>query len=419
MRNDRNLVEQVVDRAFEDEGTSATVSRPAAVAEMARTYVPVPREGGGDNSDRLLGFLLNLSYDDVTIVTCDAWKRKCGGVPRNTLVMLRLALARVSKEDAAYSDRLIVVRINDSVPTPVDSEQKAVIFQIHKAQANVDPITGNELTWSALKGKIIGVFYDDHGPDGNGEAHIGFNRAVDTFFSPHFYEVYVPRIDHLDVLVNAFSEDPNPLEIGVLRYVETPPVRRRNEVAVKVNPTDFSGKSYGHRTGLFGKTRFGKSNTMKVIADTILERGEDGQIIFDPSTEYTYWNEQDQGCLAARHPERCVRYSLDPQPREGDRKVGLPLPKALQIDFFGNAEVGKSLIFNLWASENGRVPDYIVPAQNWEPAPISEAPNFNEDQSGYNRYWRTMGIWWAILYEAGFTPPSQHTVPLDFRKDVK
>jgi len=191
-------------------------------------------------------------------------------------------------------------RITESVPTPVDSEIQQTIFQIHKAQANIDPITNKEFQWSALKGKIVGTYYDQPVASTN-SLGIGFGLDVDTFFAPHCYEVYAPHSDHLRLLINAFSEDPEPLNIGHLRYTETPSSHVSDRVDVQVDPTDFIGKSYGHRTALFGKTRFGKSNTMKVVADTVLQKDNAGQIIFDPSGEYTYWNGQDNGCLAVRY----------------------------------------------------------------------------------------------------------------------
>lgn len=128
------------------------------VATIARSYQPERSRAG--HHDNLLGFILNLSYDDVTIVTCDAWKRNCGGVPRNTLVVVRLAPTRVSKAEGKACDRLIMVRITDSIPTPIDSDIKQTVFELHRSQANIDPISDKEFQWSALKGRIIGTFYD-------------------------------------------------------------------------------------------------------------------------------------------------------------------------------------------------------------------------------------------------------------------
>jgi Helicase HerA, central domain len=394
------------------------VHAPGPVSDIARRYVPELSKPEPYLPKRLLGFLLNLSYEDVTIVTCDPWKRACGGVPRNSFVFVRLSPEKVSGEEAPFCDRIIMVRITESVPTPVASEIQQTIFQIHKAQANVDPITNKEFQWSALKGKIVGTYYDKT-DDGSQTTTIGFGLDVDTFFAPHCYEVYVPHPDHLKVLINAFSEDPEPLNIGYLRYTETPSSHSTDQVLVQVDPTDFIGKSYGHRTALFGKTRFGKSNTMKVIADTILQRDGAGQIIFDPSGEYTYWNGQDNGCLAVRYPNRCVRYSLRPRPMAEEQQHGLAVPSNLLINFYDYPDVGHNLIFSLWPGELGRVPDYITPAQNWEPESLSSCPPIQTDISGYNHYWRTMGIWFAILKEGGFSPRPGLNVPTAFPGTVK
>jgi hypothetical protein len=52
-------------------------------------------QGYDISSDRLLGFLLALNYGEMSIVTCDPWKRKCGGVPRNSFVIVKLSPQQV------------------------------------------------------------------------------------------------------------------------------------------------------------------------------------------------------------------------------------------------------------------------------------------------------------------------------------
>jgi hypothetical protein len=395
-----------------------TAIKSGVVGQIADYYSTKLSPGEGKNGDRLLGFLINLNYDEVTIVTCDPWKRKCGGVPRNSLVLIKVSPDQVNREDSAACNRLIMARITDSVPTPVANDTIATIFQIHKHQATIDPITQKELQWSALKGSVVGTFYD------NGEetsSEIKFGLDIDTYYAPHAYEVYVPVASHLESLINCFSDHPTPIEIGVMRFTETPSISNQDRVPIKVDPTDFIGKTYGHRTALFGKTRYGKSNTMKVVADTALYlKKTPGQIIFDPSGEYTYWNEQDNGSLYARHTGKCIRYALQPRVIEQEELKGFSPPETLKIDFFGFPDVGFRMISQMWLSEYASTPDYLGPLFNWEPEPINYCPPKTEDQSGYSHFWRTMALWYTILLEAGFAPKNENkAVYIGLKKTVK
>ncbi|MEO1019149.1 MAG: hypothetical protein AAFY56_15880, partial [Pseudomonadota bacterium] len=128
------------------------------IGTIAQLYVSDKNLPQPNHSGRLLGFVLKLVFDEVTIVTCDPWKSACGGVPRNSFIIIRLAADQVRDEDRRFCDRLIMARITDSVPTPVDSDITQTIYQIHKAQANIDPITNKELQWSAMKASVIGTF---------------------------------------------------------------------------------------------------------------------------------------------------------------------------------------------------------------------------------------------------------------------
>jgi hypothetical protein len=165
---------------------------PGPVSRIARHYVSDKTRPRPFLPDRLLGFLLNLSYEDLTIVTCDPWKRNCGGIPRNSFVLIRLSPDKVSTEERSSCDRIIMARITESVPTPIASEIQQTIFQIHKSQADIDPITNKEFQWSALKGKVVGTFYDKAQTGAANQSAIGFGLDVDTFFAPHCYEVYAP-----------------------------------------------------------------------------------------------------------------------------------------------------------------------------------------------------------------------------------
>jgi hypothetical protein len=115
----RNPIDQELDRI----ATREREVRVGPVAQIARKY-------DASSSKRLLGFLLSLDYDDLSIVTCDPWKRACGGVPRNSFVIIKLSPTSVDKEDRPFCDRIILARVTDSVPTPVESDIQGTVFQL-------------------------------------------------------------------------------------------------------------------------------------------------------------------------------------------------------------------------------------------------------------------------------------------------
>jgi hypothetical protein len=322
------------------------------VAAIARKYAVA--------SQRLLGLLLKLDYAEMHIATCDPWKRKCGGVPRNSFVLVKVSPAHVSLEDKHFCDRIILARVTDSVPTPVAGDALNTLFEVHKAQAVMDPYTMKELQWSAMRASIVGTFYD------NAAGQVAFGNDVDTFFGAHAYEVYSPSPEHLGSLINSFVATSEPLEIGRLRYTETPSAAGEMNVPIFVDPSDFIGTSYGQRTALFGKTRFGKSNTIKVIADTILRSSTPpGQVIFDPSGEYAYWNEQDGGSLFLLHQARSVRYSLAPKIVQQENALKISAPRLLKLNFYDAVSVAHNLIVSLWDEiHQGNRPPKIPPKRH-------------------------------------------------------
>src|SRR5438552_1930571 len=182
-----NPVEAALDREAAKPVMSAAKGPVAAILEAYEAAT----------SDRLLGFLLDLSYDELRLVTCDAWKRKCGGVPRNSFIIVKLNEQAAGVAPGTVRQCLMLARVSETATTPVSADIQSTIFQIHKVQAKIDPLTNAELQWGALKATILGTYYDDAGD-------IAFGNDIDTFLSPHFYEVYVPSDDHLEKVINTF-----------------------------------------------------------------------------------------------------------------------------------------------------------------------------------------------------------------------
>ena len=385
MPKNGNPVEAVLDR----EAAKPQVSgAKGPIANMLNAYEVA-------TSERLLGFLLDLGYDELRLVTCDAWKRKCGGVPRNSFVLVKLNEQAAGVAPGSVRQCLILARVSETATTPVAADIQSTIFQIHKVQAKIDPLTNAELQWGALKATILGTYYDE------GD-QIGFGNDIDTFSSPHFYEVYVPTDEHLEKLINTFVDSANPLQIGRLRYTETETVRRGREVEIRVSPADF----ITNRTALFGKTRMGKSNAIKVILDTILSSQLNvGQIVFDLSGEYTYPDPQTGASIYLRHRERCTRYSLRPRHPPAETEAGAPPPQMLRVNFFDQVALGHAIIESLFDAFHQRRPDYMAPFLGWEPIDPRDIGTVLPEKGDQVRYSRALSIYFALLHEAGFAHP--------------
>jgi hypothetical protein len=395
---ERNSIESILDQ---DE--SVVLARDAGALGPIHQFTLRLRS----DADNLLGFVLDVSYDEATIVTCDAWKRKCGGVPKNSFVVIRLnpAAAQLNSGETPRP-ALVLARIIEAVATPLSSEIQQTIFTIHKVQAVVDPYTNAELQWGALKVSILGTYYDDE------DQNIAFGNDIDSYMSPHFYEVYVPAPSDLGTLINSFVSQNESHTIGQLRFTETQTIKPSSTVAVNVSPLDF----VANRTALFGKTRMGKSNIVKVVADMMIRSKENvGQVIFDLNGEYANTNEWDNTSLFELHQDKCVRYSLKARPSESTTSE----PRTLKVNFYKQVELGHSIIVSLFDVEHKNRPGYVLPLLNWDPCDPESLDERFEEIADRKRYERAQSMYFAVLQKAGFSAPEQFGVRLVLRKEIR
>lgn len=399
MTDIRNHIESIIDNeTAHTDGVSDGV-----VSKMLKSYDIYDRSS-------LLGFLLKMDYDELTLVTCDAWKRNCGGVPKNSFIIVRLNDKATTYRQTNSRPFLILARIRETAMTPVAADIQSTIFQIHKVQADIDPLTNSELQWGALRANILGTYYD--APD----QKIAFGNDIDSFVSPHFYEIYVPKREHLEILINSFVAEKNPIQIGRLRYTETETTDISDIVPVSVSPNDF----LCNRTALFGKTRMGKSNTIKVILDTMLKKESKlGQIVFDLSGEYTYPDPQTGGSLYLAYSNKCTRYSLNPRTPEREVLVGAQPPKMLRINFYQQIALGHYIICALFDSKHPRRPDYMNAFFAWEPIDEDNVSEYYPGEGDRTRYSRALSMYKAFLLEAGFKGGDKLHVRLHLSGPIK
>lgn len=335
---------------------------------------------------RFVGYVLDIGYDSATIITADRFKINVGGVPRNSLLIM------TPSNLESLPLHFTMLRVLESAPTPLSKEVQQTYFELQKkSMPELDVFTQSELQWGALKTGILGMFYEHL----ERENTVEFSGDVNNFVSAHKYRVYAPDSDLLDLIVNSLVPDENRFELGDLRLTECRLGYKRQQAGVKVfvSANDFKGT----RTAMFGKTRLGKSNVVKLIAESLLKTTNQtrdvGQLIFDINGEYANDNPQD-GNLSLRsgYFDRCFIYVLNP------RKNTPSNP--LKLNFYEQPDKCLPILASLLRQDN-RASGYIQSFASVELPSIEEVKEL-ADVGDKIRAIRKFQIYWAILKKAGF-----------------
>src|SRR6516165_986114 len=101
-------------------------------------------------------------------------------------------------------------------------------------------------------------------------------------------------------------------------------IGNRGKIPTRISMMDFKGC----RTAMFGKTRLGKSNVVKLIAQGMLEATKDdktvGQLIFDINGEYANDNPQDDNAsIRSAYADRCQVFALTLRPETPSKPLRL------------------------------------------------------------------------------------------------
>jgi len=341
---------------------------------------------------RFVGYVLEIGYDTVTIITSDPFKIAVGGVPRNSLLIM------VPASYESLPPHFTLLRVLEAAPTPLSKEVQQTYFELQKkSMPELDIFTQSELQWGALKTAVLGMFY----PHPEKMDEVEFSGDLNNFVSAHKYRVYAPDDDLLKLITNSMVPKENRFPIGDLRLTECRlplPNKSQPKVTVYVSTRDFMGA----RTAMFGKTRLGKSNVVKLIAQSLIETTKDtknvGQLIFDINGEYANDNPQDQSLsLRSAYPERCVVYALTPKPATPS--------KPLKINFYEHPEKSKPIIGSL-LKQDGRGSGYVLSFISVELPSIEEIRNLPPGGE-QTRALRKVQFFWAILKKAGYSVDEQ------------
>jgi hypothetical protein len=359
-------------------------------------------------SDAFIGRPFYFDFNTMKVLSNDHWKERVGGVPAGSFLAARFDNDPVNPE-------IVLLRVLGPTALPTDSDVVAAMVDHYKetkaaetSTNRLDSYTRYEFQFSGLECRVLGSFYQDS--DGNP----CFGADVDNFYGPNNYSVYRPSGRVLEYIVN-FREgegvpgSPGDQRIGEVRYASSRRHSRVEPVPVYVSALDYLGK----RTALFGMTRTGKSNTVKMIIQATAELSASGaklgnepvepvgQIIFDVNGEYANDNQQDEGtAIYQLYRDAVTRYSILEKP---DFKV-------MKLNFYTELLEGFEMIrANL--QDDGAIYTQAVLNVNWE------APD-PQDRSGTTRHQRRLACYQAILKEAGFTVPRGHKLRFPGAKEI-
>lgn len=347
----------------------------------------------GRDKMRFVGYVLELGYETARIITSDPYKLAVGGVPRGSFLIMTPISRPADRNPPPLHFSLL--RISGVSPTPLAPQVQQTYFELHKrAMPELDVWTQGELQWGALDCEVLGMFYGDP----SDTSKLAFSGDVNNVVSAHRYKVFAPDQPLLDLIVNGLVPTALRAGLGDLRPTECglTSTTQRPVVPVSVSMADFRGR----RTAMFGKTRLGKSNVVKLLAEgMILSTAEAkptdavGQLIFDINGEYANDNPQDGNTsLRTKHATRCDVYALVKRPTTPS--------KPLRLNFYEQPESGIQTLASFLEMSN-RGSDYIRSFSSVALMSLDAIRALPPKEQ--TRPVRKVQLYWAILHKAGFT----------------
>lgn len=380
--------------------------RPSRLTQPQKEQVPSPLSPILRGA-RYLGGIFDVGYHEATVITSDAAKEACGGVPKHAfLLATRIAPSAIEAGDFAADDEVVLLSVLSTAKLPQEEDLmrlRLASMQDAAAGRELDPTTKAWTEDSGLACKILGTFYSD--TDDTGEAILDWGDDVDTVYQGVRYFVYMPGVDSLSFLASfskAAGGGEDRVAIGHVRFAST---RRRAKAAsmdtaqVSIRVEDFISR----KSAVLGMTRSGKSNTNKIISTAVFAQSQRegrriGQLIFDPHGEYANTNDQDGTSLRLIGKEWVLIYRLSPDERD-------PQERAITYDFYDreNIEIAHSIVIQTITEKNRSTANssYVAPFEtaDLEPPPDGAPP---AERQAWGR--RAL-VFYALLAQANFEVP--------------
>ena len=396
--------------------------------------------------NQYVGEVFSIAYETAKIQIHDYHRRQVGGIPALSFLLASRLSPAASDIDPDHEDSCaILLRVMDAVPLPDSRQAEETRVETARAVSGetgrhwdsdsaMDADTRMLLGYAGVACRILGTFFleRDRTTDSRTSSWVlRFGSDISNYYPNRGLKVYKPVSDALREIVNYVRPSdlnhmlsPTSVPLGSVRYASTD--RRGqgvDEVPVRVYPADLLDQ----KTAVFGMTRTGKSNTMKIIAQSIYDLRNQGkafrigQLIFDNNGEYANENVQDSGALkniwtrshqepSAQHREaEIATYGIVGHPND-------PYRKLLLLNFFRDSDLqtGKQIINDLMADQDAQY------AKAFRNVTFTETDQL--DRSQRTRYLRRVLCYRALLCKAGFEPPANIRPSLkslfgrDFRK---
>lgn len=376
------------------------------------------------DGSQIIGGVYYMEYDSCTIVTNDRWKDDAGGIPRHCFLLATAADWEDPgnfDEDDAYAmllraegpkklpaeDDLMKVReeaMRKKITNDADDEAERVVAG--SSEDIMDVLTRDRIQFSGIEAKILGTIYQE-------DNELQFGSDVETFYSSARYKVYKPGPKALAKILKKVQidqeegeEEQTGLRLGRVRYTST---ERRSDLEEATVPLDIDD-IIGNKTALFGMTRTGKSNSMKVFATAsfmeAVKTGENlGQLLFDPSGEYANVNTQDdETALADIHDDAVTVYSWATD--EDD-------VESLRFNFFDYQQIEQT-----WKTVRTLLTQEATYIESFKDADVI-GPGDDGDWGDRNDAIRRRSAFYATLIEAGFRPPSSWDTPIPTNEEIR